>query len=259
MADPPQENPPPPANANADVAPAAAAAAAAAGAQQRNNRSAGNQGAAPGAAANHDGRPALAADGARRPTGGGGRRPNRRNYTPDELASLNEVVEELLPISGAEWELVEHRHYSRYPDRERTGLQLRKKFNDVSTTKIPTGDPNIPPHIRDAKRIRGLIYQKTDGGTGSPSEEFGLQLGPDDDAEVASINQGDNGAVANANVGEGGVAAGGGGEMLEVTTALLVVVKIASGLGPYRPRPHQFRTAGLVEAMKKVPPSMRCC
>jgi hypothetical protein len=47
--------------------------------------------------------------------------------------------------------------------------------------------------------------------------------------------------------------------MLEVTKALLVVVKIASGLGPYRPRPHQFRTAGLVEAMKKVPPSMRCC
>ena len=40
------------------------------------------------------------------------------NYTPDELAFLNEVVEELLPISGAEWEQVEHRpraHWSVTP------------------------------------------------------------------------------------------------------------------------------------------------
>jgi len=213
--DPPQENPPPPANAGAPAAGApaagAAASAAAAAAQQRNNSTAGNQAAAPAASANHHGRPALAADGARRPSGG--RRPGRVNYTPDELANLNEVVEELLPISGAEWEQVEHRHYSRYPDRERTGTQLKKKWNDISKTDIPTGDPNMPDHIREAKRIRILIYEKTDGGTGSPSEEFGLRLGPDDDAEVASINQGDNGAVANAHGGEGGVAAGGGGDV----------------------------------------------
>ena len=222
---PPQADPPPPANAAAAVADAAAPVAAAvaaapaaaaaavpvAAAQQRNNPPAANQAAAPGAAANHAGRPALAADGARRAAGG--RRPNRRNYTPDELASLNEVVEELLPISGAEWEQVEHRHYSRYPDRERTGVQLRKKFNDTAKTNIPTGDPNIPDHVREAKRIRGLIYEKTEGGTGSPSEGFGLQLGPDDDIEVASINQGDNGAVEDAHFGGGGVVAGGGGDV----------------------------------------------
>ena len=123
--------------------------------------------------------------------------------------SLFEHIEAILPISAPEWEQVEHRHHSRYPDRARTGDQLRKKFNSLAKTAIPTGDPNIPPDVREAKRIRELIFQKSDGGTGSPSEAFGLNLGPedDDDAEVASINQGDQGAVPGVLFG-GGVGAG---------------------------------------------------
>ena len=55
-----------------------------------------------------------------------GQRTNRRNYTIDELTSLFEVVEELLPISGAEWEQVEHRHHSRYPERHALVINTRR-------------------------------------------------------------------------------------------------------------------------------------
>ena len=52
----------------------------------------------------------------------------------------------------------------------------------------------------NAKRIRGLIIEKTEGGTGSVSDGFGSALGPDDqddelDDEVSSINQGDDAAL----------------------------------------------------------------
>ena len=91
---------------------------------------------------------------------------------------------------------MEFQHHSRYPDLSHTGDQLGKKFNDLAKRSIPTGDPFMPQEVREAKRIRLLIYQKSDGGTGSVSEGFGLQLGPDDDAKVASINQqGEQGAV----------------------------------------------------------------
>ena len=111
-----------------------------------------------------------------------------------------EIIEDVLPISGAEWEVVETQHYAYYSNAERTADQLRKKFNKLARTAIPTGSPNIPPIIANANRIRGLIIEKTEGGTGSVSEGFGLALGPDDqedelDDEVSSINQGDDAAL----------------------------------------------------------------
>ena len=104
---------------------------------------------------------------------------------------------------------MEFQHHSRYPDLSHTGDQLGKKFNDLAKRSIPTGDLFMPQEVREAKRIRLLIYQKSDGGTGSVSESFGLQLGSDDDAEVASINQGqgEQGAVPDVFFG-GGVGAG---------------------------------------------------
>lgn len=122
------------------------------------------------------GRGVAAARGGR----GGRGRTNRRNYTANEINQMLEIIEDIVPISGAEWTEVETRHYAYYSDMERTAEQLRKKFNNLARTAIPTGSPNIPPSIAHAKRIRGLIIEKTEGGTGSVSEGFGLALGPDD-------------------------------------------------------------------------------
>jgi hypothetical protein len=137
--------------------------------------------------------------------GGGSRgtRTNRMNYSANEIAQMLEIIEDVVPISGAEWEVVETRHYAYYSDAGRTADQLRKKFNKLARTAVPTGSPNIPPNVAYAKRIRGLIIEKTEGGTGSVSEGFGLALGPDDlvelegelDDEVSSINQGDDAAL----------------------------------------------------------------
>ena len=61
---------------------------------------------------------------------------------------------------------------------------VEKKFHDLARRNIPTGDPNIPPQVREAKRVRALIYQKSNGGTGSVSDGFGVALGPDDNNDV---------------------------------------------------------------------------
>ena len=120
----------------------------------------------------------------------------RRHYSRQEVLSLIASVEEVVPISAPEWEQVEQQHASRYPEANRSVEQLRKKFHDLARRNIPTGDPNIPVEVREAKRVRALIYQKSDGGTGSVSDGFGVALGPDDnndvdveDEELSSINQ----------------------------------------------------------------------
>ncbi|KAL7516278.1 hypothetical protein ACHAWX_001311 [Stephanocyclus meneghinianus] len=79
---------------------------------------------------------------------------------------------------------------------------VEKKFHDLARRNIPTGDPNIPPEVREAKRVRALIYQKSNGGTGSVSDGFGVALGPDDnndvdveDEELSSINQAEDRSI----------------------------------------------------------------
>jgi hypothetical protein len=112
-----------------------------------------------------------------------------------------EIVEDVLPISGAEWEVVETRHYAYYSN---MGTYCRSTTQEVQQlgirTAIPTGSPNIPPNIANATCIQGLIIEKTEGATGSVSDGFGLALGPDDqddelDDKVSSINQGDDAAL----------------------------------------------------------------
>ena len=126
----------------------------------------------------------------------------RRHYSRQEVLSLIASVEEIVPISAPEWEQVEQQHASRYPEANRSVEQLRKKFHDLARRNIPTGDPNIPVEVREAKRVRALIYQKSDGGTGSVSDGFGVALGPDDnndvdveDEELSSMNQAEDRSI----------------------------------------------------------------
>ena len=80
-------------------------------------------------------------------------------------------MEDILPISGTDWEIVSDRHATYYPDKGRTGLQLKKKFFKMAHSLIPTGNPNIPDDIRSAKRILRLIVDKSDGDTGSRDDD----------------------------------------------------------------------------------------
>ena len=79
------------------------------------------------------------------------------NYSAAELDVMLESVREILPLSGAEWDLVATRHLTFYRDLSCTGDQLRKKIGKLTKTTIPTGDPNCPPNVQEAKAIRQLI------------------------------------------------------------------------------------------------------
>ena len=97
--------------------------------------------------------------------GEGGRQVGRSNYANSELLQMLEFAHDILPISGAEWDLVASCHAAFHPELDRMGDQLKKKINKLCRTMVPRGNPNIPPTVREAKEIRELIVEKTEGAT----------------------------------------------------------------------------------------------
>lgn len=66
-----------------------------------------------------------------------------------------ESVSEFLLISGLDWDLVAKHHMQFHPDQDRTGDQLKNKFNKLEKTQMGTGDPPMPADVRKAKAICG--------------------------------------------------------------------------------------------------------
>ena len=87
-------------------------------------------------------------------------------FTTQEIESLLDIIEEIIPIGNPDWEKVWDKHMVCYPKKERTPKLLRRKFRDLAKSKVPTGDPNCPPHIHAAKCIYPLIVKVTDGSDG---------------------------------------------------------------------------------------------
>ena len=81
-----------------------------------------------------------------------------------------ETACKMLPISDAEWDLIASCRPTFHPDLSRSGDQIKKKINKLARTTIPTGNPNIPPTILEAKEIRELIIEKMERVTGSEEE-----------------------------------------------------------------------------------------
>jgi hypothetical protein len=99
--------------------------------------------------------------------GEGGHPVGRDNYSMSELEYLLESVCRYLPISGAEWDLVAQQHSRFHLELEITGDQLKNKFDKLSSTKAPSGIPNILFSVEEAKAVRVLIVEKTAGATGA--------------------------------------------------------------------------------------------
>ncbi len=95
-------------------------------------------------------------------------------YRSGEIDCLLELTQEKIPISGEDWEDIARQHNLRYPEKERSGESLKRKFFSLAKTKARTGDPTIPPEIAKAKKIMQDIVEETDGSTGSahPYAEF---------------------------------------------------------------------------------------
>ena len=86
-------------------------------------------------------------------------------FTTAELEHLLDIVEEILPIGASEWERVWERHDVDFHAKERTPESLKRKFQELARKKIPTGDPECPPHICNTKRIYRKIVLATDVST----------------------------------------------------------------------------------------------
>ena len=94
-----------------------------------------------------------------------------------------EVLQEIKPINPDEWERVKSQHDIAFPGFNRTVATLQRVYGDLARVAEPTGDPNIPRPVKKAKEIRELIREKTDGTTGSPDADEGMDEGGEGDAD----------------------------------------------------------------------------
>ena len=88
--------------------------------------------------------------------------PKGTNYSSEELDNFLDLVDEIFPISATQWDCVAELHLSRYPDKGRSVDSLKRKFKELHLKRIPTGDPNCPPAVCRAKRLRRAIINLMD-------------------------------------------------------------------------------------------------
>jgi len=113
--------------------------------------------------------PAPAAGGTTRPSNNANGR--SMAFRVPELLSLANIMEDVLPIGNAAWQRVEAEYNTLFPDRFRSLDSLRRKFNWMKDSKIPTGDPSMPYHIRVAKRAHYKIVDRSECCTGMSDED----------------------------------------------------------------------------------------
>ena len=115
--------------------------------------------------------------------------PGTANWSKAETDHLLSIIEDVLPISPADWEDIKVRHDAKFGIKQRTVSALQRKFTTLHRTKEPTGNPNIPSPVLSAKRIRNMIDKKCDGtrGSANSSNEHGDD-GDDDLSEILSNN-----------------------------------------------------------------------
>jgi hypothetical protein len=107
-------------------------------------------------------------------------------YHRDKSKDFLDLMEDNLPIGPQEWDDVTEAHADRFCLKNRDSQLLCQKFNELVNSKKPTGDPNSPPHIRQAKLIQKRIIAKSDSGGGSlNNNDLGIV---DNDKEIDPQN-----------------------------------------------------------------------
>ena len=84
------------------------------------------------------------------------------------------VLKDVLPIGPEEWRQVADRHAEKYPGRDVDSI--RRTYSSNHRKQVPTGDPNCPWYVKEAKQIKRMIGQKAE--LGDPEEDvFDLESG----------------------------------------------------------------------------------
>jgi len=81
-------------------------------------------------------------------------------YREEELVSLLDLWEEILPIGKSMHDRLMAKYNDIYPERARTAASLRNQFHSLCKQKPPTGDPDCPPLVKRAKQIKKLITSR---------------------------------------------------------------------------------------------------
>jgi len=131
-----------------------------------------------------------------------------QQFRINEILSSLEAISTHLPIGFHEWEVVASQHNENFPDKERTGPSLRRKFSQLHKVKKPTGDPTCPAEVRYAKQIFRRIEQRADASAEIESTDLGIEREPnepnidepnvDDDFIAISGESEDNGGATSA-------------------------------------------------------------
>lgn len=77
--------------------------------------------------------------------------PKGTNYSIDEINNLLDLINDELSISATLWGNILKSHLSRYPDQRRSVDSIKRKFKELYSKKVKTGDPNCPQEVRRAK------------------------------------------------------------------------------------------------------------
>ncbi len=80
-------------------------------------------------------------------------------FSQVELDSLLDLLKEHLPISCIKWERVETAHKRRFPAEDWSCDLLKREFQDLYCTKMPTGDLYIPVKVRRAEMIHQMMEE----------------------------------------------------------------------------------------------------
>lgn len=101
-------------------------------------------------------------------------RAEKKNYSTNEVNLFLDLMEEVLPIGGDEWQNV-CKQFNSFFHGDWNVESLRRKFASLHRKRIPTGDPSMPYTVRKAKLIHHLIGHKTD--LGYEEDAFDLEEG----------------------------------------------------------------------------------
>ena len=87
----------------------------------------------------------------------GGRQKGAKNFKDTEVASLLDVIEDLLPCGANKWEKVALDHYNNGWDTNRDSQMCKRKFDKLWSIDKPTGSTEIPLLVKRAKDIKEKI------------------------------------------------------------------------------------------------------
>ena len=113
----------------------------------------------------------------------GGGRAGSTNYTKEEMQTLLDLMEQILPIGKEELMQVTDEFNPCFPQRPCEVQQIHRKFNKLHSKQAPTGNPYVLEEVARAKYIHAEIGKKSQIGDGK--EDYDIETGfNDEEADV---------------------------------------------------------------------------